>query len=103
MTQRIVALALALFATTPVNAEIDLVKVATPCGTLEDVYDLLHPKMPTSTTIGKGGDSRGEQIAILLTGEDYWALVATLAPGRVCVVASGRNWTVTEPGAAKAF
>ena len=95
----IVSTLLIMFATSAPRAEISLEKVATPCGTLQEVHDLLRINMPNPQSIAKGGDSRGNDIAILLTGDNYWALVATLSATRLCIVASGRNWTVIEPKA----
>ena len=105
MTGTIRALALAitisaafsLSAAPTANAAVDLVQVPVACGTLQDVQNLLSVNMPSPETIGKGGNSRGEDLVVLLTGATgYWALVATMSPTSVCVVASGRNWTVTE-------
>ena len=45
----------------------------------------------------------GAEIATLFTGNGYWALLATMSPDSVCVVASGFNWTVTEPGEAPSY
>ena len=80
------------------NAEIILEKVATPCGTPKEVHDILKINMPSPRTIGKGGDSQGNEIAILFTGDNYWALVATMSVDRLCIVASGRTWQVIDDG-----
>ena len=104
MKRRIIAAALGIFAAPAANAAVDLVQVPVACGTLEDVQDLLNVNMPSPETIGKGGNSRGEDLVALLTGATgYWALVATMSPTNVCVVASGRTWKTIEPGGVKAY
>jgi hypothetical protein len=104
MKRTIIAAALSVFAAPAANAAIDLVQVPAACGTLQDVKDLLSVNMPSADTIGKGGNSRGEDLVTLLTGSTgYWALVATMSPTSVCIVASGRNWTTIAPGEVKAY
>ncbi len=85
------------------KAEVALIQVPATCGTLKDVRELLSIKMPNPEAVAKGGDSHGEDVAVLLAGDGYWALVANMSPGRVCVVASGYNWTAVVPGEASAF
>jgi len=104
MKRRIIAAALGILAASAANAAVDLVQVPVACGTLQDVQNLLSVNMPSPETIGKGGNSRGEDLVVLLTGATgYWALVATMSPTNVCVVASGRNWRTIEPEGAKAY
>jgi len=100
MNHSILVLAAALtFSVAPsANAAIDLVQVPAACGTLKDVYDLLNVNMPVRVTIGKGGDSRGDDLVVLFNGAGgHWALVAALSPNSYCVVASGRNWRTVTP------
>lgn len=103
MKRAIAIAALAVFAATAPNAAADLVQVPAACGTMEDVYQLLSRNMPHPKPIGKGGDSRGNDLVVLFAGSNYWALVAKLSPNQVCIVASGRNWHETASGDAKAF
>ncbi|MCR4283274.1 MAG: hypothetical protein NUV72_09650 [Bauldia sp.] len=100
------AVTLAVFAgflATTADAEVELMKVPATCGTFQEVTDVLSLRMPDPHAIAKGGDSRGEDVVLLLADANYWALVAKMQPGRVCVVASGYNWTAIEPAGAKAF
>jgi hypothetical protein len=93
---------LAVLAAPTAHASVDLVQVPAACGTLQDVLELLNVNMPSPETIGKGGNSRGDDLVVLLTASTgYWALVATMSPTNVCVVASGRGWKTIEPGRAK--
>jgi hypothetical protein len=104
MKRRIIVAAFCIFAAPAANAAVDLVQVPVACGTLTDVKTLLDVNMPSPETIGKGGNSRGEDLVTLLTGASgYWALVATMSPTSVCVVASGRNWRTIEAGDSKAY
>ena len=105
MKPQIVAAALvSIIAAPAARAEINLVQVPAACGTLKDVQDLLSANLPNPVTLGKGGNSRGEDLVVLLTGASgYWALVATMSPTNVCVVASGRNWKTIEPRGTKAY
>ena len=81
MKRLIVGAALSLFAAPAANAAVDLVRVPAACGTLHDIQNLLSANMPSPKTIGKGGNSRGEDLVVLLTGDSgYWALVATMSP-----------------------
>jgi hypothetical protein len=75
-----------------VHAGVELVQVPVACGTIEAVSELLHLKMEKSTTLGKGGNSQGQEVAALFSGSNRWALVTRVSPNRVCVIASGRNW-----------
>jgi hypothetical protein len=97
-----IAVALAVFGALPANAAISLLKVPAACGTMEEVTTFLSLKMPGPAEIGSGGDKRGVTIATLLSGNGYWALVATVSSDQVCVVASGREWTV-GPVQAKSY
>jgi hypothetical protein len=85
-----------LFATAA-TAEVDLVKVPATCGAYQEVMAMLSGRMPNPHAIAKGGDSRGEDIVLLIADANYWALVAKVEPDKVCVVASGYNWAVIEP------
>ncbi|MEX0854109.1 MAG: hypothetical protein WD036_12635 [Bauldia sp.] len=85
-----------LLAASAANAAVDLVQVPALCGTSTEVLGTLAAKMPNPRLIGKGGDSRGQEIATLFTGNGYWALIALMSPQSVCVVASGHTWTATE-------
>lgn len=99
MKRTIIAAALSIIAVPAADAAVDLVQVPVACGTLQEVQNLLDVNMPSPDTIGKGGNSRGEDLVVLLTGASgYWALVATMSPTNVCVVASGRNWKTIDPG-----
>ncbi|CAN5331660.1 hypothetical protein BH10PSE9_BH10PSE9_20440 [soil metagenome] len=101
MKRNAIALAFSICLPAAAHAEVGLVSVPVLCGTSADVMNTLAVKMPTPEEIGGGGDGRGVPIATLLTGNGYWALLAMLSSDRVCVVASGHDWTVTDP--AKAF
>ena len=92
-----VAAVLAFMLTAPAARAVDLIKVPAMCGTAAEVLETLAVKMPNPQAIGKGGDARGTDIATLFTGNGYWALLALMSPTSVCVVASGYNWTVTDP------
>jgi hypothetical protein len=103
LVHRIVAAALlSIFSGPAAHAEINLVQTPAPCGTLQDVQDLLN--LATPRIIGKGGNSLGEDLVVLLKGPSgYWALIARMSPTKVCVLASGRNWKTIEPGGPKAY
>ena len=103
MKRLIMTVILAGALATGAKAEVTLIQVPATCGTLKDVRELLSVKMPNPEAVAKGGDSHGEDVAVLLAGDGYWALVANMSPGRVCVVASGYNWTPVVPGEASAF
>ena len=90
-------------AATAATAEVDLVKVPATCGPYQDVMAALNARMPNPRAVAKGGDSRGEDVVLLMADANYWALVAKLGPGQVCVVASGYNWTAIEPRVVEAF
>ena len=98
-----VAAVLAFMLTAPAAHAVDLVQVPAMCGTAADVLSTLAVKMPNPEAIGKGGDSRGQEVATLFTGNGYWALLALMSPDKVCVVASGRNWTVADPRQARSY
>jgi hypothetical protein len=91
------AAVLAFMLIAPAARAVDLIKVPAMCGTAAEILETLAVKMPTPQAIGKGGDGRGTDIATLFTGNGYWALLALMSPTSVCVVASGYNWTVTDP------
>ena len=97
------AAALAILPAPAAHAAVELVQVSAACGTMAEVHELLAVNMPHPEPIGKGGDSHGQDLVVLFTGTGYWALVAKLSADRVCVVASGRNWTAVVPGEAEAF
>jgi hypothetical protein len=103
MKRTIIAAVLTAVLGTGANAAADLIQVPATCGTVKDVHELLNIKMPHPEPIAKGGNSRGEDVAVLLAGDGYWALVAKLSQDRVCVVASGYNWTTATPGEVNAF
>lgn len=86
-----------------VHAAVDLVQVPIACGTLSEVGDLLSLRMQGTTIIGKGENSKGQDVAVLFSGSGRWALVTKFSAGKVCVVASGRNWTDVAPAAANIF
>jgi hypothetical protein len=92
-----------ILAASAANAAVDLVQVPAMCGTSAEVLEILAAKMPNPEMIGKGGDGRGKEIATLFTGNGYWALLAMMSPDRVCVVASGYTWAVTEPRQTKSY
>ena len=98
-----VAAVLAFVLTTPAAHAVDLIKVPAMCGTAAEILETLAVKMPSPQAIGKGGDGRGTDIATLFTGNGYWALLALMSPTSVCVVASGYNWTVTDPQQATSY
>lgn len=103
MKQAFWALAfIGLFATAA-TAEVDLVKVPATCGAHQEVMAVLSGRMPNPHAIAKGGDSHGQDVVLLIADANYWALVAKTEPGKVCVVASGYNWTVIEPKIMRAF
>jgi hypothetical protein len=102
MKRATIAVAVAFLGVPPANAAINLLQVPAACGTMEEVTTFLKAKMPGPEEIGSGGDKRGVTIATLLTGNGYWALVATVSFDQVCVVASGREWTV-GPVQAKSY
>jgi hypothetical protein len=105
MKRSIIAIITGILTAPAAHAAADLVKVPVACGTLQDIKDLLGVNMPSPETLGKGGNSRGEDLVVLLSSPTtgYWALVATMSPESVCVVASGRNWQALKPGTVKAF
>jgi hypothetical protein len=98
-----VATVLAFMLTAPAAHAVDLIKVPAMCGTAAEILETLALKMPNPRAIGKGGDGRGTDIATLFTGNGYWALLALMSPTSVCVVASGYNWTVTDPQQATSY
>jgi hypothetical protein len=100
MKRSIIVLALSLSVPAAAHAGVDLIKVPALCGTSAEVLGTLRTKMPNPVEIGQGGDRRGAPIATLLSGNGYWALLATISPEQVCVVASGYNWILTDPQAA---
>ncbi len=102
MKRGTIAVALAIFGTLPASAAIGVLQVPAACGTMEEVTTFLSQKMPGQEEIGSGGDKRGETIATLLTGNGYWALVATVSSDQVCVIASGHEWTI-GPVQAKSY
>lgn len=91
-----------MIAASPAGA-VEVVKVPAMCGTSAEILDTLSARMPNPELLGKGGDSQGKEIATLLTGDGYWALLALMTPEHVCVVASGYNWIATEPRQAGSF
>ena len=101
---RIVTLAVsaAVLATSAV-AEVDLVNVPATCGSYQEVMQVLSVRMPNPKAIAKGGDSRGDDVVLLIADAKYWALVARMSAGKVCVVASGYDWTAIEPKIVEAF
>lgn len=78
------------------RAEVDLVQVPVACGTIAEIYGLLQTKMPGMSRIGTGSDKRAQDIAVLFAGAEHWALVATMTADQICIVASGRIWTVAS-------
>ena len=84
-------------------AGVDLVPVPVACGTIDDVSALLGLKMEQSSMIGKGNNSKDQDVAVLFSGSGRWDLVTRYSPNRVCVVASGRSWTPVEPTTVNAF
>ncbi|MEX0853455.1 MAG: hypothetical protein WD036_09280 [Bauldia sp.] len=99
MKRRTIIAALAMFAGSAASANVKLIQVPAACSTVEDIQEMLSVNMATRQAVGKGGNSRGEDLVVLLAGTTgYWALVATMSPTSVCVVASGRNWTNIEAG-----
>ena len=97
MKHSTITLAFSIFYSAAAYAEVDLMPVPAMCGSSADVLGTLNSRMPNPQEIGRGGDSRGAPIATLLTGNGYWALLAMMSSDRVCVVASGYNWTVAHP------
>jgi hypothetical protein len=102
MKRAVFALA-ATLAAPAANAAVDIIQVPAMCGPSADVLEALAVRMPNPEPIGKGGNSTGSQIATLFTGNGYWALLATMSPKEVCVVASGFNWTGREVSGARSF
>ena len=99
MKRRIIIAAMAIFAGSAASAEVSLIEVPAACGTVDEVEALLSVNMPNSQAIGRGSSSRGDTLVVLLTGTTgHWAMVATMSPTNVCVVASGRDWTKVEAG-----
>ena len=90
-------------AATAATAEVDLVKVPATCGSYQEVMEVLSVRMPNPHAIAKGGDSHGEDVVLLMADANYWALVAKMSAGNVCVVASGYNWTAIAPQVVEAF
>jgi hypothetical protein len=84
-------------------AGVDLVQVPVACGTIDEVSALLNLKMEQSAMIGKGNNSKDQDVAVLFSGSGRWALVTRYSPTRVCVVASGHSWTPVEPAKVNAF
>ena len=95
-------LALAVGATVA-QAEVSLHDVPALCGPSVEILDTLGQKMPDPVAIGTGGDSRGEKVATLFVGNGYWALLALVSPERVCVVASGHDWTSAASGVSDSY
>jgi hypothetical protein len=85
------------------QADVALVQVPAMCGSSAEILDGLAYKMPDPRVVGTGGDSQGEEIATLFSGNGYWALLAMVSPERVCVVASGHNWKAADTGVAEAY
>jgi hypothetical protein len=100
---RLFGLILVAFAATAASAEVDLLRVPATCGPYPEVMEVLSGRMPNPHAVATGGDSRGEDVVLLIVDANYWALVAKSAPGTVCVVASGYNWTAIEPKVVEAF
>jgi hypothetical protein len=102
MTGRLwgIALAAASLSTAAAEAAVDVIQVPAACGTMVEVRELLRVNMPNPEAIGTGGDGQGRDLVTLFAGDGYWALTAAMAEGRVCVVASGRNW---KAGGKEAF
>lgn len=88
---------------TAANAEVEIITVPATCGTYQAVMDVLSVRMPNPRAIARGGDSRGEDVVLLIADANYWALVARMSQGNVCVVASGYNWTQIEPRVVESF
>lgn len=103
MVRTLALAAFAGFLATAAHAGVDIVKVPASCGPYEEVMEVLSARMPNPRAIAKGGDSRGEDVVLLMADANYWALVAKTSPGNVCVVASGYNWTDIEPSVVEAF
>ena len=97
MNRMLLTAALSIFAASVANAAVSLIQVPALCGTSAEVLGTLAIKMPNPEEIGRGGNSRGEEVATLFAGNGYWALIAVMSPDSVCVVASGSRWTVTPP------
>lgn len=79
------------------NAGVDLIAVPVVCGTIDDVNALLGLKMEQSSIVGKGNNSKDQEVAVLFSGSGRWALITRYSQNRVCVVASGHGWTRVEP------
>ena len=92
-----IALAAASLSTAAADAAVDVIQVPAACGTMADVRELLSVNMPNPEAIGTGGDGRGRALVTLFAGDGYWALTAAMADGKVCVIASGRNWKAGGP------
>ena len=103
MNRVILAFALNILVAATASAAASLISVPAVCGTAADVLGTLAVKMPNPEEIGSGRDREGTPIATLFRGNGYWALIATMSSNKVCVVASGHNWTVIEPPQEKAF
>ena len=97
------AISAAVLVATSAVAEVDLVNVPVTCGSYQEVMQVLSVRMPNPKAIAKGGDSRGDDVVLLIADADYWALVAKMSAGNVCVVASGYNWTAIAPQIVEAF
>lgn len=103
MKCKMIASSFFLFNALAAQAEIALVQVPIACGAFEDINKLLKIKMPKPMAIASGSDSQGDKIVVLVTGTEHWALVTKFTEDRLCIVASGRNWTATEQPMAKTF
>lgn len=97
MKSNLVTLAVFSMLSSSAHAAVDLVNVPIACGSVAEVHELLRINMPGQEAIGKGEDSVGNDVAVLLTDAGHWAMVTKFTDGRVCVIASGRNWTLTAP------
>ena len=64
MKRMIIAAALGILAAPAAQASADLVQVPAACGTQAAIKELLSVNMPTPETIGKGGNSRGEDLVV---------------------------------------
>lgn len=103
ITSAVIAAVAFILAASAADAAVDLLKVPVVCGPIAEVLDNLAPVMPDREVIATGGDGEGKEIVTLFTGNGYWALIARMPPQSACVVASGRNWTGTEPGEAESW
>ncbi len=77
-------------------AAVELVQSPIVCGTVDEIDALLNLKMDGSTSVGEGTGSQGQKVASLFSDDKHWALVTRFTGGRICVVASGREWRPME-------